>query len=314
MGVRGWSKFTNDMTQTHWHVLLVYLCFTLIATALALAKRWFRLGATGESVWQKYPTYILINLIFLAAGWLPREWQALTVLLSLLGGLASWEMVQALSLSTMTRRGLPLLTAVLVIAAGWLETEAFAKLWLAAMLGSAAASALAIRGEDLGRHVLALAGCVVYLPFCLAAYLWVWKNDAAGFLAAFLYLTVATNDALAQITGQLFGRRPLALRISPAKMMEGAAGGMLFAGTMGMALSTTVGWSYLAGGLLGLGIGLAGLLGDLTASAWKRALNLRNFSGLLGPQGGVLDRFDGLIFAAPVFYLLTALSKMLYPP
>jgi len=307
MAARVWFKFTNDMTPPHWHVLLVYLSFTLIATALALARRRLRPGATGESVWQKYPTYILINLVFLGAGWLPHEWHALTALLSLLGGLASWEMARALSLPAMARRGLPLLTAALVVAAGWLETEAFIKLWLATMLGSAVASALAVRGDDLGRQVLALTGGVVYLPFCLAAYLWVWREDAAGFLAAFVYLSVETNDAFAQITGQLFGRRPLAPRISPAKTVEGAAGGALFAGAMGLALSATVGWSYSAGALTGLGIGLAGLLGDLTASAWKRALNLRNFSGLLGPQGGALDRFDGLIFAAPVFYLLTLL-------
>jgi phosphatidate cytidylyltransferase len=295
------------MTPPHWHVLLVYLSFTLIATALALARRRLRPGATGESVWRKYPTYILINLTFLIAGWLPHEWQALTALLSLLGGLASWEIAQALSLSAMTRRGLSVLTVALVAAAGSLGAEAFIEIWLAVMLGSAAVSAVAGRRDDLGRQAIALAGCVVYLPLCLAAYLWAWREDAAGFLAAFVYLAVATNDAFAQITGQLFGWRPLSLRISPAKTVEGAVGGVLFAGAMGVGLSATVGWSYWVGAMVGLAIGLAGLLGDLTASAWKRALNLRNFSGLLGPQGGVLDRFDGLIFAAPVFYLLILL-------
>ena len=126
----------------------------------------------------------------------------------------------------------------------------------------------------------------------------------AGFASVYLYLVVATNDALAQITGELFGRRPLIPKISPAKTVEGAAGGMLFAAAMGLALSGVMGWGYLLGAFLGLVLGAAGLVGDLTASAWKRALGLKNFSNLLGPQGGVLDRFDGLIFASPVFYLL----------
>ncbi len=294
------------MTESHWYVLLVYLTFTAIATALALARRGgvqlnaSTPGAVGESVWRKYPTYILINLTFLTAGWLPPEWLALTALLSVLGGLAGWEMARALS----AWRGLPVLTVALVIAAGWLEAGAFINLWLVVMLGGAAASAITFQRAELGRQTLALGGCVIYLPVCLAAYLWVWRSDPAGFAAAFLYLAVATNDAFAQIIGQLFGRRSLAPQISPAKTIEGAVGGALFAGAIGVALSVTIGRGYLAGGLLGLAVGLMGLLGDLTASAWKRALGLRNFSGLLGPQGGVLDRFDGLIFAAPIFYLL----------
>jgi phosphatidate cytidylyltransferase len=58
-------------------------------------------------------------------------------------------------------------------------------------------------------------------------------------------------------------------------------------------------------------VAAAGALGDLTESAWKRALGLKDFSALLGAQGGVLDRFDGLIFAAPVYYLLLVLSSKL---
>ena len=295
------------MTAAHWQVLLVYLAFTVMATALALARRWLKPGAAGESVWRKYPTYILINLTFVGAGWLPHEWQALTALASLLGGLASWEIARALALPDKARRGLPLLTAALAATAGLLGAEAFFKIWLAALLGATALSALAGQRDSLGRQAVALAGCAVYLPLCLAAYLWIWREDSGGFLAAFVYLTVATNDAFAQITGQLFGRRPLSLRLSPAKTVEGAVGGVLFAGAMGAGLSATVGWSYWVGALVGLAIGLAAVVGDLTESSWKRALNLRNFSGLLGPQGGVLDRFDGLIFAAPVFYLLTLL-------
>jgi CDP-diglyceride synthetase len=295
------------MTPAHWHVLLVYVAFTSVATALALMRRWLRPNAAGPSVWRKYPTYILINLLFLGAGWLPHASQSLTALLALLGGLASWEIARPLRLPTVARRGLPVLTAALVAAAGGLGLEEFVATWLAVMLGAVALSAVAGQRDDLGRQAVAAAGCLAYLPLCLAAYVWVWHEDAAGFLASFLYLTVATNDAFAQITGELFGRRPLSLKISPAKTVEGAVGGVLFAGAMGAGLSATLGWSYWGGALAGLALGLAGLLGDVTASAWKRALNLKDFGALLGPQGGILDRFDGLIFAAPAFYLLLKL-------
>jgi len=300
------------MGRVQAYVLFGYLGFTLMAAVLALAQSRLRPRPelaegprpAGVTVRQKYPAYIVINLLFLAASWLPQAWHALTALLVLLGALASREIAQALLPAGLTRRALPFLTAGLVLAAGWLEPLAFLKVWLAVMLVLAAASALIGPLERLQRRVAALAGGAIYLPLCLAAYLWVRQTDATGFRVVFLYLTVAANDAFAQITGQFLGRRPLAPRISPGKTQEGAVGGLLFAAVVGAALSQTVGWSYAAGVGMGLVVGLAGLVGDLTASGWKRALRLKDFSGLLGAHGGVLDRFDALIFAAPVFYLL----------
>lgn len=289
------------MPSPHWQVLLIYLGFTLTATLLALARRWFRPGGAGESVWRKYPAYIVINLTFLAASWL-AAWPVLMVLLAVLGGVAAWEIGRALASNA---RLLPGLTIGLVVVAGRLTPEHFLKVWLAVMLGLLAYLALITQRESAGRAMLALAGCGVYLPACLATYLWLQRADPTGFRAVFLYLVIATHDAFAQIIGQLLGARPLASRLSPAKTIEGALGGLLFAGLMGMALSAVMDWPYLIGAGFGLVLGVAGLLGDLLASAWKRALGLKNFSGALGAQGGVLDRFDGLLFAAPVFYLLT---------
>jgi phosphatidate cytidylyltransferase len=289
------------MTQSHWQVLLIYLSFMIIATVLALARRWRRPGNADESVWRKYPTYILINLTFLAASWLSSRWPVLTLLLTLLGGLAAWELTRALAPQA---HWLAWVAAGLIGVAGLLKSEHWWRLWWAVMLALLAFIMLAKQRNEAGRWLLALAGSGVYLPACLAAYLWIQRGDSSGFRAVFLYLVIAANDAFAQITGQLFGARPLAPRLSPAKTVEGALGGIIFASLMGAALSTTTGWSVLTGAGFGLVLGVAGLGGDLLASAWKRALGLKNFSALLGAQGGVLDRFDGLIFAAPVFYLL----------
>jgi phosphatidate cytidylyltransferase len=79
---------------------------------------------------------------------------------------------------------------------------------------------------------------------------------------------------------------------------------LFFAALLGASLSPVMHWSFLRGGLTGLTIGLAGLIGDLSESSWKRALGLKDFSAGLGAQGGFLDRFDALIFAAPIFFLL----------
>ena len=306
------------MTAAHVQVLLVYLGFTAAASLLALLRRRDTAQTGSGSLWRKYPLYIFINVIFLAAAWLPRTWNSMPAVLGLLGGL---EISAALSANGPGGEGksskhqlmhaigklsaLPLVTAALIFLGAVVAPLAWMNAWLAALLAGLGVLTLSGHPADYGRRALRLAGCLVYLPYCLVCYVWLWQADPGGFRIVFLYLCVAAHDALAQIIGQSFGRRPLAPELSPGKTLEGALGGIFAAAAMGAALASSVGVSLLSGTLLGLLIGIAGLTGDLTASAWKRALGLKNFSGLLGAQGGILDRFDGLIFAAPIFYLFT---------
>lgn len=119
---------------------------------------------------------------------------------------------------------------------------------------------------------------------------------------ALLTLLVSSTDSFAQLTGRLWGRARLAPRISPAKTVEGWAGGLLAAA--GIAL----GCGFLAPELpaaqrllLGASTSLAVTAGDLAFSAAKRRAGIKDFSSLLPGHGGVLDRFDGFAFAAPVY-------------
>ncbi len=113
----------------------------------------------------------------------------------------------------------------------------------------------------------------------------------------------ACMDAFSQLWGRLLGRHRLCPRLSPGKTVEGSAGGLLTT----LALALTLG-CWLPGVIrpqlaaLALLTAVAGLAGDLTFSAVKRRLGIKDFSGLLPGHGGVLDRFDSLIFAAPVYY------------
>lgn len=299
------------MTPAHLTVLAVFLVFMALATGLAAFGR--RLGArpVGASLWRKYPLFIGLIALFVAASWLPAEWHLLTALLAGLGALAAWELATALLPAGRAPLLLALLCAALIAAADGLAPGALFQVWLgvvlAAGLWAALAAAPAGTSEQLARRLLAVAGCGVYLPLCLAAYVFVRRADAGGFYAVFLYLVVAANDSFSQITGQVFGRRRLAPRLSPGKTVEGAAGGLALATLMGAALGPAAGWGWAGGALAGALVALAGALGDLAESAWKRALGLKDFSTLLGAQGGALDRFDGLILAAPVYFLLLSL-------
>lgn len=291
------------MTIQHWNVITIYFVFILVATLLALLRRTIKKHTSGESLWKKYPTYILINLLFIVVCWLPFEWQFLTTLLALLGALASWEISRALAPSGKTSL-FPVATCALIGLAGFFNIENWLNIWLILLFATIAFTTFTVQPADYARIALIIAACLVYLPLCLVAYLWISKIDPSGFKAVFLYLVIATNDAFAQISGELFGKRQLTSRISPSKTVEGALGGILFATVMGIALAESAGFNLLIGLLSGCVLGLAGLTGDLTASLWKRALGIKNYSTLLGAQGGVLDRFDSLIFSAPVFYLL----------
>lgn len=123
-------------------------------------------------------------------------------------------------------------------------------------------------------------------------------------------LTVAAavwiSDTAAWGIGKLYGRHKMAPRLSPNKTIEGCVAGAVAA--IVATLAVGVGWAGLTWGhglVLGALLAAAAQIGDLAESVIKRDLQVRDFGTLLGPHGGMLDTFDGLLFAAPVgwFYL-----------
>ena len=123
-------------------------------------------------------------------------------------------------------------------------------------------------------------------------------------LEVVIFLTwIWANDTFAYLGGRLFGKklikRGLAPNASPNKSWEGA-----FVGAIGAAF---VGWLWMdnQGAFLGLLTGILSTLGDLVQSALKRRANVKDSGTLLPGHGGVLDRFDGLLIAAPVVLIIT---------
>jgi len=119
-----------------------------------------------------------------------------------------------------------------------------------------------------------------------------------------LMATVAISDTAQYYAGRTFGRHPLAPRRSPKKTIEGAVGGFVVA----PAVLVWLGMLWLPGltplqlALLGVLLVAAGIIGDLFESMLKRAADLKDSSHLIPGHGGVLDRIDALLFAAPVYY------------
>jgi phosphatidate cytidylyltransferase len=120
---------------------------------------------------------------------------------------------------------------------------------------------------------------------------------------ALAVLLVAVTDSFSQLWGRLLGRHRLCPRLSPGKTREGLAGGLLTAVTAAVALGFLApGMSVAARAVLGLSTALAAVAGDLAFSWIKRRLGVKDFSSALPGHGGILDRFDSLVLAAPVYF------------
>jgi len=132
-------------------------------------------------------------------------------------------------------------------------------------------------------------------------------SNTGGRLVLALFLITWIGDTCAYFVGSLLGRHKLAPRVSPKKTWEGVGGnlaGNVLAAFLIKAFVCTQ-WSAVDAVAIGLLLGVAGLMGDLVESMWKRSAGAKdsNMGGISIPgHGGMLDRLDSLAFAAPVFY------------
>lgn len=131
------------------------------------------------------------------------------------------------------------------------------------------------------------------------------KNPDAGAIGTVLFLIVMTqcNDVSQYIWGKLFGRHKIIPKVSPNKTWEGFVGGLvtitLVSGLIAPLL-TPLDFKY--GLLAGLIISLSGYIGDVVISAVKRDLQIKDSGNLIPGHGGILDRFDSLMYTTPLFF------------
>ena len=175
----------------------------------------------------------------------------------------------------------------------------------------AAALVAVLRADRFGVAVLAaesagaLAGLLIGLgagSFAALAGLSPTEDGTARIVL--LLSVVVTSDVFAFFVGQAVGRRKLAPQVSPGKTVEGAIGGLV-----GAALSSAVVASQLfrtqPPGLIvtiGVLLAVAGMVGDLLESLFKRYVGVKDSGSLFPGHGGVLDRIDAFILAAPLLY------------
>ena len=124
-------------------------------------------------------------------------------------------------------------------------------------------------------------------------------------LIAFLVLVVQSSDVLQYVWGKLFGRHKIAPLLSPSKTVEGFVGGVASASLIGTALWWMTPFTPWQAGIIALIINLMGFFGGLVMSAIKRDRGVKDWGTMIEGHGGMLDRLDSVIFAAPIFFHVT---------
>lgn len=160
------------------------------------------------------------------------------------------------------------------------------------------------------RHYLyALLG-VLYIGLALGALVRVRNSENGLAWTLMLFINNWSTDSFALVGGRLWGKRKLAPAISPHKTIEGAAVGLTMGFVGGMVVALLAGLPLGIAVIANVVVALATETGDLIESLVKRRLNVKDSGTLLPGHGGLLDRMDGTLLAAPSLFILFTLLRI----
>lgn len=178
-----------------------------------------------------------------------------------------------------------------------------------------------------GQSIFAGILLIVWIPFLISfvlllmrepdgpANIFVFRGgwpELGALKVATVFLLVVSNDTFGYLFGALLGKRPMAPKISPKKTWEGFAGSVLGAMLIGiLAAVFLLQEQWWVGAVLAVGLVAAATSGDLAESMVKRELGIKDMSSILPGHGGLMDRLDSILFAAPAAYMLYGLLDWL---
>lgn len=149
---------------------------------------------------------------------------------------------------------------------------------------------------------------IVYIALPLALIVLIRNGEAGRFWILAILVTIFAGDTAAYYAGSNLGKRKLCPSVSPKKTIEGALGGLAANITVGFILKLfflpQVGWVPIL--VMCVLLGAVGQVGDLFESVLKRAAGIKDSGNILPGHGGILDRIDALLFAAPVAWIFIA--------
>lgn len=151
---------------------------------------------------------------------------------------------------------------------------------------------------------------LVYVTMSLSCLYQVRCMESGLYLVWIIFIAAWGSDTCAYCIGKLFGKHKLPSPLSPKKTVEGCSGGVIGAALLAflyawilrekLAISGYLPWHFLLMGAFG---GFLSQIGDLTASAIKRNYDTKDYGKLIPGHGGIMDRFDSILFTAPLTYI-----------
>jgi phosphatidate cytidylyltransferase len=177
------------------------------------------------------------------------------------------------------------------------------------LVGAALASSLIwlfyhSRAERSPGNWLWTVGGIFYLGWTLSHFIPLWDLANGKEWVIFALFTTFAVDTSAYFVGRAWGRRPMALRISPGKSWEGAiggvSGGVAAALILNLILGLPIGYGEAA--LLGFLVAIVAQIGDLVESVLKRSTGVKESGSLIPGHGGILDRLDSILFTVVLVY------------
>ena len=251
-----------------------------------------------------------IPVILVTALWAP-VW-VMAVMLMLLAAIAAWELTHCVGVA----KGSPLqsmaiLGAAYVVAAVWQPEELYPEL-VAVIVLLVFGYAVWKGGTVTFSHIAAALLAICAVPYAFSCFLLIYEMvDHRAYVLLPLLFSFC-SDTAAFFAGRAFGRHKLAPKVSPHKTVEGAVGGLLGNALGGVVFALTINrcfgesLDYLGIAVVGVLCSVIAQLGDLSFSLIKREFGVKDYGRIFLEHGGVLDRFDSVIFVAPVLTMALA--------
>ena len=234
---------------------------------------------------------------------------AMVAIATIFAAVGVWEVSRALEVRGIKVPMVPVLVGTVALPFGAYfggsESLAFA------LVGTAVAIVLwrtIDTAEDAVRSIFAGIFVVLWVPFLLSFALLLLGEPSGQIRVALLLLLVVSNDTFGYLVGAIFGKHPMAPKISPKKSWEGFAGSAAGATVVGILASVFfLDRPWWFGLVLAVATVAAATAGDFSESMIKRELGVKDMSNLLPGHGGIMDRLDSIVFASPVVFMISVL-------
>jgi len=285
----------------------------LVASAVGAALRWRapggRVSPTIDNLNARINAWWVMVLVLAGAFWAGKP--GIVTLFAFVSFMALREFVSLVYTRRGDHRALALAFFVflplqyVLVAMDWyglysilIPVYAFLFLPIFAALGNDTQRFLE-RSAKLSYALLICVYCVSYVPALLALRI---PDGDGRLLIVWLVLVVESSDVLQYVWGKLAGRHAVAPALSPSKTWEGLIGGVASSVALGCALWWITPFTLWQAAVIALVVDSMGFLGGLVMSAIKRDRGIKDWGTMIEGHGGMLDRLDSVIFAAPIFF------------